>query len=80
MRLRQISLHRAYGTYWRQLLTAAIRAGEIRADLDPTVLRLQVLGAINWTVEWYRPGQCTPQQIAAQLASTMFDGVGTRAP
>ena len=78
MRQRQINLHRAYGDYWRKLLTAGRRAGEIRSDLDLTVLRLQLLGAINWTVEWYRPGKRSPQEIAAQLASTLFVGVACR--
>jgi AcrR family transcriptional regulator len=75
MRHRQIEVHRAYGAYWRKLLTRARRAGEIRSDLDLAVLRLQLLGAINWTVEWYRPGKRTPQEIASQLASTIFEGI-----
>ena len=80
MRQRQIAVHRAYGNYWRKLLTAARRSGEIRPDLDLSVLRLQLLGAINWTVEWYRPGKRTPQEIAAQLALTVFEGVAVRVP
>jgi TetR/AcrR family transcriptional regulator, cholesterol catabolism regulator len=80
IRKRQISRHRAYGAYWRKLLADARRAGEIRADLDLTVLRLQLLGAINWTVEWYRPGKRSTREIAAQLAATFFDGIAPRGP
>ncbi|MCW5747171.1 MAG: TetR family transcriptional regulator [Alphaproteobacteria bacterium] len=75
IRQRQIHVHRAYGNYWRKLLEGARRAGEIRRDIDLSVLRLQLLGAINWTVEWYKPGKRSIEQIAAQLATTVFDGV-----
>ncbi len=75
IRQRQIHLHRAYGEYWRKLLEGARRAGEIRRDLDLSVLRLQILGAVNWTVEWYKPGKRSIEQIAAQLATTIFDGI-----
>jgi TetR/AcrR family transcriptional regulator, cholesterol catabolism regulator len=80
IRQRQIGQHRAYGAYWRRMLADARRAGEIRADLDLPVLRLQLLGAINWTVEWYRPGKRSTQEIAAQLAATLFDGIAPRGP
>jgi AcrR family transcriptional regulator len=75
IRQRQIKLHRAYGTYWRRLLEGARRAGAIRRDLDLSVLRLQILGAMNWSVEWYQPGKRSVDDIAAQLATTIFDGV-----
>jgi hypothetical protein len=39
------------------------------------VLRLQILGAVNWSVEWYKPGKRSIEQIAAQLATTIFDGI-----
>ncbi|HJQ59787.1 MAG TPA: TetR/AcrR family transcriptional regulator [Vineibacter sp.] len=75
IRQRQIRLHRAYGGFWRQLLEEARRAGAIRRDIDLAVLRLQILGAMNWSVEWYRPGKRSVDEIAAQLATTIFDGV-----
>ena len=39
------------------------------------MLRLQILGAVNWTMEWYKPGKRTIEEIAAQLAAMVFDGV-----
>ena len=75
VRQRHIHVHRAYGAYWKKLLEGARRAGEIRRDIDLSVLRLQILGAINWTMEWYKPGKRTIEEIAAQLAAMVFDGV-----
>ncbi len=34
---------------------------------DRSLFRLALLGALNWTHVWYRPGKKTPRQIAAQL-------------
>ena len=36
------------------------------------LLRLTLLGAINWTRVWYRPGKLTPQQIAHHLVSSIL--------
>jgi len=46
-------LRRAYARYWDQLFLDARRAGEIRADVEIVPLRIFVLGALNWTVEWF---------------------------
>lgn len=43
------------------------------ADLDfssstnRSTFRLALLGALNWTLVWYKPGKATPQQIAHDL-------------
>ena len=47
-------LRRAYAKYWDRLFLEARRAGEIRADIDIVPLRMFVLGALNWTIEWFR--------------------------
>ncbi|QQS10992.1 MAG: TetR family transcriptional regulator [Rhodospirillales bacterium] len=78
IRQRHIHVHRAYGDYWRKLLEAARRGGAIRRDLDLSVLRLQLLGAINWSLEWYKPGRRSVRQIANQLADMVFDGVAPK--
>jgi AcrR family transcriptional regulator len=34
---------------------------------DRSIFRLALLGALNWTLIWYRPGKATPRQIAREL-------------
>ena len=46
-------LRRAYARYWDRLFLDARRAGEIRADIEIVPLRIFVLGALNWTIEWF---------------------------
>lgn len=61
---------------WRGLFEAARRENVIRPDFNLSVLRLQVLGMLNWSIEWYMPGGMTPQEIARQAATLLFDGAG----
>jgi AcrR family transcriptional regulator len=52
-----------YENRFRELLAALRLAPEI----DQTLLRLNLLGAMNWTRIWYTPGKKTPAQIAHHL-------------
>lgn len=45
----------AYHDLWRRLLAAAQREGEIRAEVDLAIARMLVIGALNWSVEWWSP-------------------------
>ena len=66
----------AYGRYWASLLEAAQRDGAIAKDMDLSIVRLLLIGALNWTVEWYSPkGKAPPAEIADQCCRMFFDGV-----
>jgi AcrR family transcriptional regulator len=49
-----------------------IQALPLPADIDRSLLRLTLLGAINWTRVWYRPGKRTPAQIAHHLINKVL--------
>ena len=66
---------RAYSAFWDDLLTEASERGEMRPGMDRHVARLVVLGAVNWTVEWYDPRNGTVPQIAKQIATLISDGI-----
>lgn len=56
-----------YEAMWQKTLKDLKRAGLI-AD-DSPVARLFLMGALNWTVQWYRPeGSRSIDQLARQLA------------
>lgn len=42
-----------YGAVWRQLFDDAAQAGELRADVDARIAQMLVMGALNWTAEWW---------------------------
>ena len=45
----------AYNDIWRVLVADLDAAGDLRADVDPAVGRMMVLGALNWAAEWWDP-------------------------
>ena len=60
-----------YEAMWQKALQDLKRAGLI-AD-DSQVARLFLMGALNWTVQWYRPdGPKSIDQIARQLAGFLL--------
>jgi TetR/AcrR family transcriptional regulator, cholesterol catabolism regulator len=69
-------LRRAYAKYWDQLFLAARRAGEIRADIEIVPLRIFVLGALNWTIEWFNFGsKDAVLKLARRTELLIFDGL-----
>jgi TetR/AcrR family transcriptional regulator, cholesterol catabolism regulator len=58
----------AYEDRFRKL----IQVLPLPADVDRSLLRLTLLGAINWTRIWYRPGKRTPAQIAQHLVQKVL--------
>jgi TetR/AcrR family transcriptional regulator, cholesterol catabolism regulator len=53
----------SYGALWRELFDEAGRMGQWRADLDPRIAQLLVLGALNWTAEWWDPSHTSLDAI-----------------
>jgi len=58
-------------------LIAALR---LAPDVDPKLLRLNLLGALNWTRMWYRPGKRNPKALAYHLVQVILrQSLGERA-
>ena len=55
IRRRLQRIQRRVGRYWNELLVQARDAGAIRSDLNLSAVRMLILGALNWTAEWYQP-------------------------
>ncbi|MCX7148266.1 MAG: TetR/AcrR family transcriptional regulator [Rhodocyclales bacterium] len=43
---------------------------DLPGTTDRSIFRLALLGALNWTLIWYRPGKAPPRQIARELIRT----------
>jgi TetR/AcrR family transcriptional regulator, cholesterol catabolism regulator len=63
------------GRYWNQLLVDARDAGKIRADVDLSATRMLILGALNWSAEWYHPGGLTTEELADQATALLLEGI-----
>lgn len=79
MQARVIDTYRAYGALFDGLIRASIAAGDIAKDVDPSALRMLVLGAANWIPEWFRAdGSTSADDIAELLVRMVFEGIGPR--
>jgi TetR/AcrR family transcriptional regulator, cholesterol catabolism regulator len=65
-----------YGALWRELFDDADRLGQLRTDIDPRIAQLLVLGALNWTAEWWDPRRASLDAIVA-TAQTLIRGALT---
>lgn len=78
VRSRHYGLQQAYGEFFHQLVVDAVDSGELRPDIDPAVVRMLVFGAMNWTVEWYRPDSGrSADQVIDELVAMILDGLRT---
>jgi TetR/AcrR family transcriptional regulator, cholesterol catabolism regulator len=67
----QRRLNRDRITY-EERFRAMIAALPMPREVDQTLLRLTLFGALNWTRVWYQPGRKTPAEIARHLVHTVM--------
>lgn len=71
-----VALRDSYEALWNGLLHSAAGAGLIKPDIDLHLVRHLLLGAINWTAQWYRAdGKLSVDDIADQYLDVVFRGV-----
>ena len=64
----------------RRIITEGIRAGEL-VDMNPAIVARAMLGAMNWTVTWFRPdGAATATAVAAVISQFLVRGIASRTP
>jgi len=75
-RLRKIIAKRdAYERLVREVVAEGVRARRF-APCDPKLTTLAILGAVNWTARWYRPGgDWSPEAIADAFADYLVRGL-----
>ncbi|MFZ5556400.1 MAG: TetR/AcrR family transcriptional regulator [Pseudomonadota bacterium] len=59
---------------YERLFRELVEALPLAADVDPRTTRLFLLGALNWSQFWYRPGVATPAEIAAGFVRLLRAG------
>ncbi len=70
--LQEIRPHRAaYEAVFKTLIDAL----PLRAGTDRSLLRLFLLGGMNWVYLWYREGKRTPREIATAMVGMLRTGV-----
>lgn len=72
-RRRIVALKDRYDALWQQVIDELQRAGHMPGDAQ--LMRLLLLGAVNWTGTWYRPGgRLSLDQVAHGTARLFLHG------
>jgi AcrR family transcriptional regulator len=69
-RRRVVALKDRYDTLWQQVIDELQRAGHMPGDAQ--LMRLLILGAVNWTGTWYRTGGRLSLDEVADGAAQLF--------
>jgi AcrR family transcriptional regulator len=75
LRTRQLAEEARYGAIWRRLIDQAATDGQLRADLEPRMAQLLVLGALNWAAEWWNPRRGSVEAIVQNAQSVVRHGL-----
>lgn len=75
IRARNMDQRNAYANLWQDILLDAQKRGELRSEASMTLARLFILGALNWTVEWFKPGRRSIDDVAQSFTSLVMDGL-----
>ncbi len=78
VRARHERARQRLGAKWRKLLEEARAAGEIRGDLNLSLVRLFLVGAVNFANEWYDPAGSSLAEVAGALTEMLFSGLAPR--
>jgi len=62
----------------RRLISEGVRSGEL-VDMNPAVVARAMLGAMNWTVTWFRPdGADTASTVGEVISRFLVRGIASR--
>jgi AcrR family transcriptional regulator len=69
---RRLHDQRRYGSFWRAQFKIAYDNDELRTDVDLSAMMMFVLGALNSSPDWHRPGQGLPAAALGSVLGTLF--------
>jgi Transcriptional regulator len=79
-RARLLDKRRHYEEFFLRIVRAGVEQGDFDAGLDPKVTVLSILGALNWTPEWFSTsGPATAAEVADKIAVALLNGTLRRA-
>lgn len=58
------------------LIRAGMENGELRADLNASIITMGILGITNWSYQWFNPdGNCTDEEVAEIFVEMILKGI-----
>jgi AcrR family transcriptional regulator len=73
---RAVARRREFDRFVSELVVAAADEGDLRAEIDPTLVAKLLFGTVNSLIEWYRPRtDGSPDALADAVVAMTFDGL-----
>jgi len=69
---------RALRDEYENTFANVLDALDLPADVDPKMLRLMLLGALNGVQTWYRPGRKTPAEIGSTFVAYLRNALDSK--
>jgi TetR/AcrR family transcriptional regulator, cholesterol catabolism regulator len=71
-----IERRRRYEACFVEVIEQGVKAGSIRSDLNHRITVLSILGAMNWTPEWFSPdGKLSAAEVGDLMADALLGGI-----
>ena len=71
-----IERRRHYEALFINTIEAGVAAGEFKPDLNRRIVVLTILGALNWSAEWFSPdGKLSAAQVGELMAESLLTGI-----
>ena len=71
-----VRLRENYAQVWRELLESGKASGDVARDADVVLIEMFLLGALNWTSEWFDPARLSFDRLSQGLMDLVLDGAG----
>ena len=80
LRARIVKKRDRYEHAIRRIVAEGVRSGEL-VDMDPAIVTRAMLGAVNWTVTWFRrDGADSADAVADVITRFLVRGIASRTP
>ena len=58
------------------LILQGMKTGELRSDLNPTIITFGILGILNWSYQWFNPeGVISEHELADMFVEMIMKGI-----
>lgn len=75
-RARAVTMRRRYAQTFVKIVDDGIARGDFSPQLDTRIAVFGILGALNWTPEWYSPkGRASAEEIGEKLTQILICGL-----
>jgi len=71
-----IERRREYERCFVEVVEQGMADGSLKAELNPRIAVLTILGALNWSPEWFSPdGRLSPVEVGELMGATLLGGL-----